>query len=62
MAVTIEDMIVEGSMTAKQAMLMGYQWETVVIGGDALKMREAWLQKGNRASAEVKPEKHDLGG
>lgn len=43
--VTIEDMIVEGSMTAQQAMQMGYLWEAVVTGGDALAMRNAWLLK-----------------
>lgn len=43
-AVTIEQMIVEGSMTAKQAMEMGYRWEAVVTGGDALAMRQQWLQ------------------
>lgn len=44
-AVTIEKMIVEGSMTAKQAMTMGYRWDAVVIGGDALTMRQRWLQQ-----------------
>lgn len=42
--VTIEQMIEEGSMTAKQAMEMGYRWEAVVTGGDALAMRQRWLQ------------------
>lgn len=43
--VTIEQMIVEGSMTAKQAQEMGYRWEAVVSGGDALTMRQRWLQQ-----------------
>ena len=38
--VTIEQMIEEGSMTAKQAMEMGYRWEAVVTGGDALAIRQ----------------------
>lgn len=42
--VTIEQMIAEGSMTAKHAMEMGYRWEAVVTGGDALTMRQQWLQ------------------
>lgn len=44
-ALTIEDMIAEGSMTAQDAMRMGYRWDAVVVGGDALAMRNAWLQK-----------------
>jgi hypothetical protein len=43
--ITIEQMIVEGSMTAKQAQDMGYCWDAVVTGGDALVMRQNWLCK-----------------
>lgn len=43
--VTIEQMIAEGSMTAKQAQEMGYRWEAVVTGDDALAMRQRWLQQ-----------------
>lgn len=43
--VTIEQMIIEGSMTPKQAHDMGYRWNSVVTGGDALAMRERWLQQ-----------------
>lgn len=43
-SVTIEQMIEEGSMIAKQATEMGYLWEAVVTGGDALAMRQRWLQ------------------
>ena len=42
-AVKIEDMIAEGSMTRQDAMLMGYRWDAVVTGGDALAMRKRWL-------------------
>lgn len=42
--VTIEQMIAEGSMTTKQAMEMGFRWDAVVTGGDALAMRQRWLQ------------------
>ena len=42
--ITIEDMIIEGSITAFQAMKMGYQWNAVVTGGDALMIRNNWLQ------------------
>lgn len=41
----IEDMIAEGSMTRQDAMLMGYRWDAVVTGGDALAMRQRWLQQ-----------------
>lgn len=41
--ITIEDMIVEGSCTAQWAMLAGYHWEAVVVGGDALVKRKKWL-------------------
>lgn len=34
-------MIVEGSMTAQDAMRMGSRWDAVVAGGDALAMRNA---------------------
>lgn len=43
MTVTIEDMIIEGSCTAEWAMKAGYRWESLVIGGDALRKRQAWL-------------------
>lgn len=44
MPVTIEQMIVEGSCTAEWAMRAGYRWEALVIGGDALRKRQAWLK------------------
>lgn len=47
MKTTIEDMISEGSMTALQALKMGYHWECVVSGGDALEMRQKWLKSQN---------------
>ena len=45
--ITIEDMINEGSISAYQAMKMGYRWEAIVTGGDALEIRNNWL-KANR--------------
>jgi hypothetical protein len=47
MTITIEDMINEGSLTPRQAMYMGYRWDAVVIGGDALDIREKWLKSQN---------------
>lgn len=43
MTITIEDMIVEGSCTAEWAMRTGYRWDAQVIGGDALRKRQLWL-------------------
>jgi hypothetical protein len=47
--VTIEQMITEGSCTAKWAQENGYQWEAVVVGGDALAKRQQWLAQQNNA-------------
>ncbi len=47
--VTIEQMICEGSCTAKWAQRNGYQWEAVVAGGDALEKRKQWLAQQNKA-------------
>ncbi|MFA0809508.1 hypothetical protein [Microbulbifer epialgicus] len=44
MKITIEDMITEGSLTPKQAYLMGYRWDSIVVGGDALEVRKKWLE------------------
>lgn len=41
--VTIEQMIQEGSCTAAWASEAGYQWNAMVIGGDALAKRIKWL-------------------
>lgn len=46
--VTIEQMICEGSCTAKWAQQNGYRWEAVVVGGDALAKREQWLAQQAR--------------
>jgi hypothetical protein len=58
--VTIEDMIVEGSCTAEWAMRAGYRWEAIVVGGDALRKRQIWLDaqaakylQGNRIEQTV---------
>ncbi|WP_293595614.1 MULTISPECIES: hypothetical protein [unclassified Polaromonas] len=47
--VTIEDMIIEGSCTAEWAMRAGYRWEALVVGGDALHKRQAWLASRSAA-------------
>lgn len=50
--VTIEQMICEGSCTAKWAQQNGYRWDAVVVGGDALAKRQQWLAKqANQNSA-----------
>lgn len=41
--VTIEDIIVEGSCTVGWAMRAGYRLEALVVGGDALRKRQIWL-------------------
>lgn len=46
--VTIEQMIVEGSCSALWAQRAGYQWDAVVIGGDALEKRKRWLGRHGR--------------
>jgi hypothetical protein len=43
--ITIEDMIIEGSITASQALKMGYKWEAIVVGGDAMAIRKVWLKR-----------------
>lgn len=47
MITTTEDMVDEGSLTPLQAMKMGYGWDAVVIGGDALRIRQEWLKSQN---------------
>lgn len=46
--VIIEEMIAEGSMTLQDAVLMGYHWDAVVTGGDAVAMRQRWLQQQSK--------------
>ena len=48
--VTIEQMILEGSCTAAWAQRSGYRWEALVVGGDALAKRQAWLASKSKAS------------
>ncbi|EPP9374878.1 hypothetical protein PZF67_006619 [Pseudomonas aeruginosa] len=48
--VTIEQMILEGSCTAAWAQRSGYRWEALVVGGDALAKRQAWLASNSKAS------------
>jgi hypothetical protein len=45
--VTIEMMILEGSCTAAWAAQAGYEWNALVIGGDALAKRKRWLETRN---------------
>lgn len=54
MPVTIEQMIVEGSCTAEWAMRAGYRWEALVIGGDALRKRQAWLKSRANLTGNTK--------
>ena len=35
-------------MTRQDAMLMGYRWDVVVTGGDALAMRQRWLKQQSK--------------
>ncbi len=48
MPVTIEDMINEGSITPAQVQNMGYRWDSLVVGGDAYKIRQQWLDKATK--------------
>ena len=53
--ITTQRMIIEGSCTARWAMINGYRWDAVVIGGDALLNRNEWLaSKSNTKRSRAK--------